>query len=123
MKWVCCQLGAREHYAIPRALFRLGMLGCLVTDAWVPPSSLLAKCCARSSKFRDRFHSELSDARVKAFNSSLLLFEMLAGARNSKGWPKILSRNRWFQRKIVSFLRSEVSTLNSVKERGPRGAL
>jgi len=31
MKWVCCQLGAREHYAIPRALFRTGMLGCLVT--------------------------------------------------------------------------------------------
>ena len=24
MKWICCQLGAREHYAIPRALFRLG---------------------------------------------------------------------------------------------------
>ena len=20
MKWMCCQLGAREHYAIPRAL-------------------------------------------------------------------------------------------------------
>ena len=40
MKWLCCQLGAREHYAIPRALFRIGMLGCLVTDAWVPPSSV-----------------------------------------------------------------------------------
>ena len=36
MKWLCCQLGAREHYAIPRALFRSGMLGYLVTDAWVP---------------------------------------------------------------------------------------
>ena len=123
MKWLCCQLGAREHYAIPRALFRIGMLGSLVTDAWVPPSSLLAKVCGRSSKFRHRFHSELRDARVKAFNSSLVLFEMLAGARNCKGWSKILARNRWFQRKIVSFLRSEVSTLNSVKERGFHGAL
>ena len=113
MKWVCCQLGAREHYAIPRALFRLGMLGCLVTDAWVPPSSLLAKCCARSSKLRDRFHSELRDAQVKAFNSSLLLFEMHAGARHCRGWQKILARNRWFQRKVVSLLRSQQSTLNS----------
>src|SRR6476646_3015839 len=113
MKWVCCQLGARERYAIPRALFRLGMLGCLVTDAWVPPSSLLAKCCAGSSKLRDRFHSELRDARVKAFNSSLLLFEMLAGARHCSGWQKILARNRWFQRKVVSLLRSQQSTLNS----------
>ncbi len=123
MKWVCCQLGAREHYAIPRALFRIGMFGCLVTDAWVPPSSLLAKCCGHSSKFRHRFHSELRDARVKAFNSSLLIFEMLARARKSKGWPKILARNRWFQRKIVSFLRSQVSSINSVKERGSHGAL
>ena len=123
MKWLSCQLGAREHYAIPRALFRIGMLGCLVTDAWVPPSCLLAKCCAHSSKLRDRFHSELRDARVKAFNSSLLLYEMLAGARNSRGWPKILARNRWFQRKVVSFLRSQLSTFNSVKERGCNGAL
>jgi len=135
MKWLCCQLGAREHYAIPRALFRIGMLGSLVTDAWVPPSSLLAKCCGHSSKFRHRFHSELRDAQVKAFNSSLVLFEMLAGARDSSGWPKILARNRWFQRKVVSFLRSQLrkgawlprsftlSTLNSVKERGSHGAL
>ena len=108
MKWLCCQLGAREHYAIPRALFRIGMLGSLVTDAWVPPSSLLAKCCGHSSKFRHRFHSELRDAQVKAFNSSLVLFEMLAGARDSSGWPKILARNRWFQRKVVSFLRSQL---------------
>ena len=113
MKWVCCQLGAREHYAIPRALFRIGMLESLVTDAWMPPSSLLAKCCGHNSKFGHRFHSELRDARVKGFNSSLVLFEMLAGARNSKGWPKILARNRWFQRKIVSFLRSQLSTNDS----------
>jgi glycosyltransferase involved in cell wall biosynthesis len=113
MKWLCCQLGAREHYAIPRALFRSGMLAALTTDAWVPPSSLLAKCCGHSSKFTHRFHSELGNARVKAFNSSLVLFEMLAGGRDSRGWPKILARNRWFQRKIVSFLGSQLSTLNS----------
>ena len=45
MKWICCQLGAREHYAIPRALSRLGTLDWLITDAWVPPSSILAKIC------------------------------------------------------------------------------
>jgi glycosyltransferase involved in cell wall biosynthesis len=108
MKWLCCQLGAREHYAIPRALFRIGMLGSLVTDVWVPPWSLLAKCCGHNSKFRHRFHNELRDARVKAFNSSLVLFEMLAGARNSRGWPKILDRNRWFQRKVVGALTSDI---------------
>jgi glycosyltransferase involved in cell wall biosynthesis len=118
MKWICCQLGARERYAIPRALFRIGMLECLVTDAWVPPSSLIGKCCGHNSKLRDRFDRELRDARVKSFNSSRLLFEMVARARDSKGWSKILARNEWFQRNVVSFLRSEVSALNSGKEPG-----
>jgi glycosyltransferase involved in cell wall biosynthesis len=104
--WICCQLGAREHYAIPRALFRLGILQDLVTDAWVPPSSLLSKCCGRSSKLAERFHDELSNAPVKEFTSSLILFETLASARGLKGWPKILARNRWFQRKIVNALTS-----------------
>jgi glycosyltransferase involved in cell wall biosynthesis len=30
--WVCAQIGAREHYAIPRALHRSGRLAALVTD-------------------------------------------------------------------------------------------
>jgi glycosyltransferase involved in cell wall biosynthesis len=113
VKWLCCQLGAREHYAIPRALFRMDMLAYLLTDAWVPPSSLLAKICARRSQLRGRFHSDLRDAQVRAFNSSLIVFEMLAHARRLRGWTKIIARNRWFQRKVVSFLRSQLSTLNS----------
>jgi glycosyltransferase involved in cell wall biosynthesis len=108
MKWICCQLGAREHYAIPRALFRLGMLEALVTDAWIRPSSLLAKICGRGSKLAERFHHELSDARVKAFNSSLIVFEMLASARALGMWPSIFARNRWFQKKVVSTLISDV---------------
>jgi glycosyltransferase involved in cell wall biosynthesis len=112
VKWICCQLGAREHYAIPRALFRLDMLSYLLTDAWVPPSSLLAKVCGRRSKLRERFHKELRDARVKAFTSSLILFETLARARSLKGWANIIARNRWFQRKVASFLRSQLSTIN-----------
>src|SRR5207249_2585039 len=112
MKWLCCQIGAREHYAIPRALFRMGMLGYLLTDAWFPPSSLLAKICGRGSKLAERFHDELSDARVKDFSSSLIMFEAFARARRLSGWARIVARDRWFQRKVVSFLRSQLSTLN-----------
>ena len=123
MKWVCCQLGAREHYAIPRSLSRAGTLTSLLTDAWFPPSSLAAKICGHNSKLAERFHNELRDARVMAFNSSAIVFETLARVRGLSGWPKILARNRWFQRKVVSFVHSQLSTLNSVKERGSRGAL
>src|SRR5437773_839201 len=112
MKWLCCQIGAREHYAIPRALFRMGMLEYLLTDAWFPPSSLLAKICGRGSKLAERFHDELSDARVKDFGSSLIMFEAFARARRLSGWARIVARDRWFQRKVVSFLRSQLSTID-----------
>src|SRR4029450_1799137 len=110
MKWICCQLGSREHYAIPRALSSGRFLGCLLTDAWVPPSSFLAKICAGS--LADRFHNELSDARVIAFNSSVILFEMLARARRLAEWKTIIERNRWFQRRVVEALNSRLSTHN-----------
>src|SRR5436305_3412479 len=112
MKWLCCQIGAREHYAIPRALFRMGMLEYLLTDAWFPPSSLAAKICGRVSKLAERFHDELSDARVKDFGSSLIMFEAFARARRLSGWARIVARDRWFQRKVVSFLRSQLSTID-----------
>ena len=111
-KWLCCQLGAREHYAIPRALFRLSLLDRLVTDAWVPPSSLLAKLSG--TRLADRFDDELRDAPVIAFNSSLMLFETLTRARHLTDWQTIIARNRWFQHKVVSYLRSsQLSTPNS----------
>ena len=99
--WICCQLGAREHYAIPRALYRLGMLDWLITDAWIPPSSFLAK---QARKLGERFHDELRDAPVRAFSSSLIPFETFARARGPQMWPSILARNRWFQRKVVKAL-------------------
>jgi glycosyltransferase involved in cell wall biosynthesis len=111
VKWLCCQLGAREHYAIPRALFHLGTLEYLLTDAWVPPGFFLAKLCGRESKLRERFHTGLCDAPVKAFTSSFLLFEMGARARRLGMWPSILARNRWFQRKVVSALTSDLGPL------------
>jgi len=111
MNWICCQLGAREHYAIPRALFSRELLGCLLTDAWVPPSSLLAKISGGS--LGDRFHYDLSDARVTAFNSSVILFEMLARARRLSEWETIIARNQWFQRKVVGALNTQLSALNA----------
>src|SRR3954451_1069064 len=110
MKSICCQLGAREHYAVPRALLSRGLLGYLVTDAWVPPSSVLTKISA--GRLADRFHNDLSDARVIAFNSSVILFEMLARARRLAEWKTIIERNRWFQRRVVDALNSRLSTHN-----------
>ena len=102
--WVCSQLGAREHYAIPRALLRQGALDHLLTDAWAPPASILRIVGDQRSEIRDRWHEELKGATVTSFNSSLIAFEILARARRLRGWPLIMARNRWFQRKVVHLL-------------------
>jgi glycosyltransferase involved in cell wall biosynthesis len=110
MKWLCSQLGAREHYAIPRALMRREMLGCLLTDAWVPPSSFVAN--VSGGRLADRFHDDLRNTPLIAFNSSLILFEMISRARRLGAWERIIARNRWFQFKVASFLRSHLSTID-----------
>lgn len=112
MKWICCQLGAREHYAIPRALYSRGLLDCLVTDAWVAPSTFLAGL--GSGNLADRFHKELKDARVISFNSAVITFEMLARGRRLAEWHGIVRRNHRFQRKVVSVFKSQFSTLDYV---------
>jgi glycosyltransferase involved in cell wall biosynthesis len=87
-------------------LFRNGMLGSLVTDAWVPPTSILRIVGERRSEIRDRWHEELKKATVTSFNWSLIAFELLARARRLRGWPLIVARNRWFQRNVVNALTS-----------------
>jgi hypothetical protein len=103
--WICCQIGAREHYAVPRALDRSGMLARVITDSWQLPESLLANAVPKG-----RFHEKLKEAAVTSFNWSLVTFEILARARRLRGWDKIIARNNWFQRKAVSALRDNETT-------------
>ena len=48
--WICCQLGAREHYAVPRALHQRSSLDYLITDTWVRPDSLASKVEAQPTR-------------------------------------------------------------------------
>jgi len=68
--WICAQIGAREHYAIPRVLHRSGKLEALFTDYW---SHGLWHELARSPRLTSRRHEDLSDAEVYSFNRSALL--------------------------------------------------
>lgn len=104
-QWICCQLGAREHYAIPRVLQQQNRLERLVTDAWVESESWinrLPKSCLRA--FRERFHVELSDAKVNSFNNSLINFELIQKVQQASGWHKIIERNNWFQNQAIAAL-------------------
>jgi len=103
--WITCQLGAREHYAIPRALHETGKLLTLITDAWVPRYSPFHYLPGKVSRFlNDRYHSDLRAASVKAFTLSLVRFELQQRLAHADGWSAILARNHWFQENALQIL-------------------
>ncbi|MFM9088130.1 MAG: glycosyltransferase, partial [Cyanobium sp.] len=103
--WLALQIGAREHYAIPRALQRLGLLQLLYTDFWVPAGSPVSRFLP-SKALAGRFHSDLSAALVRAPWLGCLPFELRSRlVRSPSGWPRTIARNDWFQRWAVRQLR------------------
>ena len=99
-QWVCCQLGAREHYAVPRALQTRGLLRELITDLWVRPGTLPNW----RNKLAGRFHPDLAGACVSASNAAAFAFELKAQATGLNGWDLIGKRNEWFQNQAVDRL-------------------
>ena len=89
--WICCQLGAREHYAVPRALKLGDLLDAFITDLWIRPR---------------RFHAGLAGARVIAPNIPALVFELKASFARENGWNLISRRNEWFQQHAVAQLKA-----------------
>ena len=108
MSWICCQLGAREHYAIPRALHSSEALAKFVTDFWYPPGSISSHILPSSLKqdLRGRYHPGLANANVENLNFSALTFKIISRIRGQSGWTKIMARNQWFQRKALRRLAS-----------------
>src|SRR5216684_4485797 len=96
--WICCQLGAREHYAVPRALHSRGALAKLVTDFWSSPGSEFSRVLPSSLKqdLRGRYQPGLADADVEGLNFSALKFEIISRIRGQSGWTQIMARNQWF---------------------------
>lgn len=101
--WIVCQIGAREHYAIPQALDRAGVLGHLITDFWVPPGSLISRIPG-GRRLRDRWHPALTDAPVSAPNFRMLAFEARERLDKSDPWDRIIRRNVAFQHAACKIL-------------------
>ena len=103
-QWVVCQIGAREHFGIARALSERGGLAGMVTDVWVPPRSGLARFpgCARLA---DRYHPALAELPVVSFNRQMLGLELRQRATRQSGWSAILERNALFQKLAIKEIR------------------
>ena len=101
--WLVCQIGAREHYAIPRALGAAGQPGVLFTDFWVPPGSVFSRLPG-GRRLVDRFHPDLDAAEAHAPNALMLAFELKQRLARRTGWPVMMERNRVFQKWAVQEL-------------------
>ncbi|ANV84737.1 glycosyltransferase [Picosynechococcus sp. PCC 7003] len=111
--WICCQIGAREHYAIPRTLAKSNQLISLITDSWVTPTSIWNKLpIKRLQNLTERFHPDLSEVRVWSFTNSLIAFEIRQKLEKKEGWEKIIARNQWFQEKTVNLLKQQHKVLS-----------
>lgn len=109
-QWIFCQLGAREHYILPRGFSRLGRLRALITDAWVPPGALISRAPGPlGRRFKGRFTPDLPEARVEHFTAAAIAFEIGGRLRRrpAGGWPAIMTRNRWFEQRAVARMRAE----------------
>ena len=93
--WCVFQIGAREHYAIGRAITEVGSNCTLFTDYWHNDSWNIPL----PMRIRQRKHAALGKAQVYSSNFEYLVFEMLSQAIRRRSWQQIESRNGWFQKK------------------------
>jgi glycosyltransferase involved in cell wall biosynthesis len=93
-RFICLQIGARENYAVARALHRRGALAVLITDIWAAHAGPVKSL---SRNLADRGHDDLAEAPVISDNFGAMSREGWASVRGSVGWPRVMARNRWFQ--------------------------
>jgi len=102
--WVCCQLGSREHYAIPRVLHKQGRLKLLLTDFWArEPTALNAFVPAALARVAERRHPGLAGARILQWGTGRIAFDMRT--RQLSSWEQTLRRNERFQQVLLRRLR------------------
>ena len=95
MSWTTIQLGSREHYAIPIALYEAGCLDQCITDTWLSTAAsnvirpFLPSLAARRS-------SRLPDSKVVSNTLGRLLIDARMKLRGRIYWDSILERNDWF---------------------------
>ena len=84
-QWICSQIGAREHYAIPNALHQQGRLAGLVTD-WYAPRTKALRWIGKRGRAALAARSEMiPDELVSAFPVSSLLWKWRVRRLSARG--------------------------------------
>ena len=105
MRWITSQIGAREHYAIPRALHRQGKLDSLYTDLWASPLWRDLGNVVGQTVLATRYHHDLATACVKSFNLSTLVDKAFGGGSTGNPYDWFLSVGSDFGRSVEASLK------------------
>ena len=104
MKWICVQDGAREHYAIPRALHRGGRLALLGTEFW-GGRALHGLRAGPMQALGSRWHPDLDGARIISWNAHYLwrrFNRAVKGGNNS--YESFVRNGRWVSEHVRDWL-------------------
>lgn len=98
--WLTIQLGSREHYAVPVALYEAGRLERCVTDAWLSKSAAnIVRPLAPS--LAERRSDRLPDPLVASNTLGRLVFDTRLRLTKRDIWTGIMERNEWFGRWVM----------------------
>src|SRR5438552_9765429 len=110
--WTCCQLGAREHYAIPRALHISGRIAYLVTEARAVYPDFLGRVPALK-RFAGRSPEDFPKHFVRAFTGKALWSHLIQQVRRPSGRKAIMDRNTWFGKNAAKQVLKLAKTIRS----------
>jgi glycosyltransferase involved in cell wall biosynthesis len=118
-QWICVQNGAREHYAVPRALKQSGRLDALFTEIWAgQPLRQLA--CGPWRAVAQRYHRGLDGedqkSKVQGQKAEIISWNVAALWRNVRSslltnhslldasHARFILDGRWFSEKVRDYI-------------------
>jgi len=105
MKWICSQIGAREHYAIPRVLHRNAKLERLYTDLWGGTMWKSFGSFLGSPAYSNRYHVDLADAKVESFDLTTIVDSTFGGSLKEKPFDWFLYVGSDFGKSVLESLK------------------
>jgi glycosyltransferase involved in cell wall biosynthesis len=95
MSWICCQLGSREHYAVPAALHKEGKLSALLADTWVTKTEAKA-LRSLAPNLAARRNDAIPDSLVHRANAGRFVYEGRVRLQRMTSWDACMYRISWF---------------------------
>jgi glycosyltransferase involved in cell wall biosynthesis len=108
--WIVSQIGAREHYAIPRSLNRRGHLRNFYTNVWCRfGRSILQRGPKLAQGLAGRFDAELPPSKVVSFTLGSFLegcrgFFARRAQRNEELYQEYAREGAWFAKRVQRHL-------------------